>query len=99
MRVPLVSFVLYALLSFALPASAAVTPFTATHTYVLGDDDSRNSARQKCLAEAKRKILEQVGVYLESHSELLTSAQSTTAGSGKSPQTTNEERQDRKSVV
>ena len=91
--VPLVSIILYVLLSFALPASAAGTPFIATHTYVLGDDDSRNTARQKCLAEAKRKILEQVGVYLESHSELLTLSQSTTAGSAKSPQTTNEERQ------
>jgi hypothetical protein len=67
--------------------------FTATHTYILGDDDSRNTARQKCLAEAKRKILEQVGVYLESKSELVTSSQSTTSGSAKSPQTTNEERQ------
>jgi hypothetical protein len=63
------------------------------HTYVLGDDDSRNSARQKCLAEAKRKVLEQVGVYLESKSELITSSQSMTSGSAKSPQTTNEERQ------
>ena len=92
-RSPIVSIVLYALLSFALPAYAALTPFTVTHTYVLGDDDSRNTARQKCLAEAKRKILEQVGVYLESHSELLTSSQSTTAGNAKSPQTTSEERQ------
>ena len=90
------------LLPFLAFASVVVTPFptqagtqtfTSTHTYVLGDDDSRNTARQKCLAEAKRKILEQVGVYLESHSELLTSAQSTAAGSVKSPQTTNEERQ------
>jgi hypothetical protein len=63
------------------------------HTYVLGDDDSRNSARQKCLAEAKRKVLEQVGVYLESKSELITASQSMTSGSAKSPQTTNEERQ------
>ncbi|MEO8046494.1 MAG: tetratricopeptide repeat protein [Nitrospirota bacterium] len=72
---------------------AATQTFTATHTYVLGDDDSRNSARQKCLAEAKRKILEQVGVYLESHSELLTSAQSGATGGTKSSQTTNEEQQ------
>jgi TPR repeat protein len=76
-----------------LPVKAAIQTFTATHTYVLGDDDSRNSARQKCLAEAKRKILEQVGVYLESHSELLASAQSGTAGSTKSSQMTSEERQ------
>lgn len=74
-------------------ALAEVQTFTATHTYILGDDDSRNTARQKCLAEAKRKILEQVGVYLESKSELITSSQSTTSGSAKSPQTTNEERQ------
>jgi hypothetical protein len=76
-----------------LPVNAAIQTFTATHTYVLGDDDSRNSARQKCLAEAKRKILEQVGVYLESHSELLTSVHTGAAGSTKSLQTTNEERQ------
>jgi len=76
-----------------LPVHAAIQTFTATHTYVLGDDDSRNSARQKCLAEAKRNILEQVGVYLESHGELLTSAQSGVAGSTKSSQMTNEARQ------
>lgn len=74
-------------------ALAEVQTFTATHAYILGDDDSRNTARQKCLAEAKRKILEQVGVYLESKSELITSSQSTTSGSAKSPRTTNEERQ------
>lgn len=83
----------HSLFCSVLPVHAAIQTFTATHTYVLGDDDSRNSARQKCLAEAKRKILEQVGVYLESHSELLTSAQSGAAGSTKSSQTTNEERQ------
>src|SRR5262249_14729880 len=68
-RVSILPIVVYAILSVALPAYSAVSPFTATHTYVLGDNDSRNAARQKCLAEAKRKILEQVGVYLESHSE------------------------------
>jgi len=83
------------IISFAIPsvASAQVQTFTATHTYIMGDDDSHNTARQKCLAEAKRKILEQIGVYLESKSELITSSQSTTSGSAKSPQTTNEERQ------
>ena len=83
------------LAALVLPAVAfaEVQTFTTTHTYALGDDHSRNSARQKCLAEAKRKILEQVGVYLESKSELITSSQSRTSGSPKSPQTTNEERQ------
>ena len=87
--------VIILLTALVLPtlAFAEIQTFTTTHTYVLGDDDSRNSARQRCLSEAKRKILEQVGVYLESKSELITSSQSTTSGSAKSPQTTNEERQ------
>ena len=87
--------VIVLLTALILPTVALteVQTFTATHTYILGDVDSRNTARQKCLAEAKRKILEQVGVYLESKSELITSSQSTTSGGAKSPQTTNEERQ------
>jgi len=44
--------------------------FTATHTYILGDHDSKDDARQRCLLEAKRKILEQAGVYIESASEV-----------------------------
>ena len=44
--------------------------FTATHTYILGDHDSKNDARQRCLLETKRKILEQAGVYIESASEV-----------------------------
>ena len=87
--------VIILLTSLVLPpaAFAETQTFTATHTYSMGDDDSRNTARQKCLAEAKRKVLEQVGVYLESKSELITSSLSTASGSAKSPQTTNEERQ------
>jgi TPR repeat protein len=93
LRLPITLVLTLGCLTTPSLVSAEVQTFTATHTYVLGDDDSRNSARQKCLAEAKRKILEQVGVYLESHSELLISAQSGAAGSTKSSQTTNEERQ------
>lgn len=90
-----VLFVLIFLTALILPpvALAEIQTFAATHTYIMGDDDSRNTARQKCLAEAKRKVLEQVGVYLESKSELITSSLSTASGSAKSPQTTNEERQ------
>ena len=51
-------------------AFAEVQTFTATHTYVLGDHDSKDDARQRCLLEAKRKILEQAGVYIESASEV-----------------------------
>ncbi|RPH81426.1 MAG: sel1 repeat family protein [Nitrospiraceae bacterium] len=69
MRAPLVIILLTA---FVLPplASAEVQTFTATHTYILGDHDSKDDARQRCLLETKRKILEQAGVYIESASEV-----------------------------
>jgi hypothetical protein len=51
-------------------ASAQVQTFTATHTYLLGDHDSKDDARQRGLLETKRKILEQAGVYIESASEV-----------------------------
>jgi uncharacterized protein len=51
-------------------ASAQVQTFTATHMYILGDHDSKDDARQRCLLETKRKILEQAGVYIESASEV-----------------------------
>lgn len=51
-------------------AFAEVQTFTATHTYILGDHDSKDDARQRCLLETKRKILERAGVYIESASEV-----------------------------
>jgi TPR repeat protein len=51
-------------------ASDQVQTLTATHTYILGDHDSKDDARQRCLLETKRKILEQAGVYIESESEV-----------------------------
>ena len=49
---------------------AEIQTFTATHSYILGDHDSKDDARQRCLLETKRKILEQAGVYIESASEV-----------------------------
>lgn len=51
-------------------AQAQVQTITATHTYVLGDNDSRNDARQLCFLEAKRKVLEKAGSYIQSQSEV-----------------------------
>ena len=64
--------VMILLAAFVLPtvAFAEIQTFTATHTYILGDHDSKDDARQRCLLEAKRKILEQAGVYIESASEV-----------------------------
>lgn len=69
MRAPSVIVLLTALI---LPtvALADVQTFTATHTYILGDHDSKEDARQRCLLETKRKILEQAGVYIENASEM-----------------------------
>lgn len=60
----------FAFLAAPPVASAEVRTFTATHAYTLGDHDSKDDARQRCLLEAKRKILEQAGVYIESASEV-----------------------------
>jgi len=38
-----------------------------THTYTMGDNDSRSEARQICFLEAKRKLIEKIGVYIESN--------------------------------
>ena len=47
---------------------AAIQEFSAEGQYRLGDSDSRESAKKAALADAKRKIIEQVGVYVESYS-------------------------------
>src|SRR5690348_6801244 len=49
---------------------AEIQAITATHTYVMGDNDSRNDARQLCFLEAKRKVLEQAGSLIQSSSEV-----------------------------
>ena len=61
---------LLAALVLSTVAFAEIKTFTATHTYILGDHDSKDDARQRCLLETKRKILEQAGVYIESASEV-----------------------------
>jgi hypothetical protein len=55
-------FVITLLDALVLPtvAFAENQTITAKHTYILGDYDSKNDARQRCLLETKRKLLEQV---------------------------------------
>jgi len=52
------------------PAYAGVQTITATHTYVMGDNDSRNDARQLCFLEAKRKVLEKAGSFIQASTEV-----------------------------
>lgn len=54
-----------------LPVQAATKTITATHTYVMGDNDSRNDARHLCFLEAKRKVIEQAGTFIQSSSEVM----------------------------
>jgi hypothetical protein len=70
LRFPISLVLSFVFLAAPSVASAQVQTFTAMHTYVLGDHDSKDDARQRCLLEAKRKILEQAGVYIESASEV-----------------------------
>ncbi|TVM18896.1 hypothetical protein DPQ33_05410 [Oceanidesulfovibrio indonesiensis] len=50
----------------AAPSAAWAEVFTATHTHVVGDEESRNDAREACRQEARRTILERIGTYTES---------------------------------
>jgi len=65
--------ILFILLLICLPitAYAEVKMITATHTYKMGDNDSRNEARRICFLEAKRSVLEKAGTYIESRTEVI----------------------------
>jgi hypothetical protein len=49
-------------------AFAEVQTITATHTYIPGDNDSRNDARQLCFLQAKREVLEKAESFIQSQS-------------------------------
>ena len=63
---------LTAIFFLTLPAvtSAEVKEFSAEGEYRLGDRDTRETAKIAALADARRKIIEQVGVYVQSYSEM-----------------------------
>lgn len=72
MRITLIpavmAFCLWACL--ALPGIACAKVVQAEHVTVLGDNDTRAQARRVCLLEAKRKLLEQAGTYIEASTEV-----------------------------
>ena len=57
-------------LSSASQVFAEVQEFSAEGEYRLGDRDSREFAKTMALSDAKRKIIEQVGVYVESYTNI-----------------------------
>ena len=62
---------LVALIFINLPiVCAAPQEISAEGTYRLGDRDTRETAKKAALADAKRKIIEQAGVFVESYTEV-----------------------------
>lgn len=54
----------------AIVASAETKTFIKEYTYQAGDEDSKNSCRIIALREVKRLLLEELGTYLESETEV-----------------------------
>ena len=63
-------FILLSVFLLASPTFAATQTVEESHTYVMGDNDSKNDARQMCFLEAKRKILERAGTLVLSHTQV-----------------------------
>jgi len=68
------------------PALAEMKTFVKDYTYQASEEDSRNSSRTISLREVKRLLLEELGIYLESETEVkdfqLTKDQITTLTAG-----------------
>lgn len=83
-RIALSSFVF--VLLFAHLAFAETKTFIKEYTYQASEDDSRNSSRVIALREVKRLLLEELGTYLESETDVknfrLTRDQITTLTAG-----------------
>jgi hypothetical protein len=72
-RIHVLSSFLFLILSFLLFANssfAETKTFIKEYTYHAGDEDSRNSSRTIALREVKRLLLEELGTYLESQTEV-----------------------------
>ena len=72
-RIHVLSAALFLILSFLLSANssfAETKTFIKEDTHHAGDEDSRNSSRIISLREVKRLLLEELGTYLESQTEV-----------------------------
>lgn len=68
MRIVLISFLLVLLIPNV--TCAEMKTFIKEYTYQASEDDSRNSSRIIALREVKRILLEELGTYLESVTEV-----------------------------
>ena len=58
------------LLLISLLSVAQAETITVTQRYLMGDNDSRNDARQVCFLLGKRKILEKAGTFISSNTKV-----------------------------
>ncbi len=49
---------------------AKIETIFADNKYIMGDNDSKNDAKRMCFLEAKRKVLEKAGTYIESQTQI-----------------------------
>ena len=86
MKRSITSIVTILILIFCSSALAEVKTFVKDYTYQASEDDSRNSSRTISLRKVKRLLLEELGTYLESETEVkdfqLTKDQITTLTAG-----------------
>lgn len=67
-------FLLYFLITTILLPTMSLAEIKTIYEeceYVMGDNDTKNDAKRLCLIEAKRKVLERVGTYVESSTNVL----------------------------
>jgi hypothetical protein len=58
------------LLLFVSIVYAETETFRATYKYVIGDNDTKNDAKTLCFMGAKRRLLEQVGTFITSKTQV-----------------------------
>lgn len=65
-----VAILLSAILATCLPAFTATKTFIKEYAYLASENDSKNSSRTLAVREVKRLLLEELGTYLESETEV-----------------------------
>lgn len=63
-------FITFAILALPSRSMAKTEVIYASHKSVMGDNDSKNDVRRMCFLEAKRKVLEKAGTYIESQTKV-----------------------------
>jgi len=57
-------------LLLTLQAHAKTEVIYSSYKYVMGDNDTKNDAKRICFLEAKRRLIEKAGVYIESETNV-----------------------------